>query len=161
MENPDNTAPRLQIPQAAIDAFGPTLAERVEAYMQAVQAHKYSVGIPRPSENPLVEAIAAAGGVDAIEIIPSPDEPPHRFRQVTNFQARALLMSMPGSAEGRSLFDDVDDALRAMGGIPWQAWEYTTVFPRESALIAAIGAQLNLTDAQLDEMFVAASAISV
>jgi hypothetical protein len=90
-----------------------------------------------------------------------PPPPPVGPREVTNFQARALLMNMPGSAEGRSLFDDVDDALRAMGGIPWQAWEYTTVFPRESALIAAIGAQLNLTDAQLDEMFVAASAISV
>ena len=78
MENPDNTAPRLQIPQATIDAFGPTLAERVEAYMQAVQAHKHSIGIPRPSEHPLAEAIAAAGGMDAIEILaapPGPDAP--------------------------------------------------------------------------------------
>ena len=82
-------------------------------------------------------------------------------QEVTNFQARALLQNMPGSAEGKTLFDDVDDALRAMGGIPWQAWEYTTSFPRDSALIAAIGAQLNLTDAQLDEMFIAAAAISL
>ena len=96
------------------------------------------------------------------EIAEIPPAPPALIpREVTNFQARALLKNMPGSAEGRSLFDDVDDALRAMGGIPWQAWEYTTTFPRDSALIAAIGAQLNLTNAQLDEMFVAASAISV
>jgi hypothetical protein len=96
------------------------------------------------------------------EIAAIPPAPPALIpREVTNFQARALLMNMPGSAAGRSLFDEVDDALRAMGGIPWQAWEYTTTFPRESALIAAIGAQLNLTNAQLDEMFVAASAISV
>jgi hypothetical protein len=79
--------------------------------------------------------------------------------EVTNFQARALLMNMPGSAPGRSLFQDVDDTLRSLGGVEWQAWEYTTVFPRKSALVEAIGAQLNLTEAQLDEMFVAAAAI--
>lgn len=82
-------------------------------------------------------------------------------KEVTNFQARALLMNMPSSAEGRTLFEDVNDALQAMGGVEWQAWEYTTIFPRDSALIAAIGAQINLTEAQIDEMFVAAAAISV
>jgi hypothetical protein len=97
---------------------------------------------------------------EEIAAIP-PAPPPPIPREVTNFQARALLKSMPGSAEGRSLFDDVDDALRAMGGVPWQAWEYTTVFPRHSALIGAIAAQLSLTEEQLDQMFIAASAISV
>jgi len=90
--------------------------------------------------------------------VPSPPAVP---REVTNFQARALLKGMPSSAEGRSLFDDVDDALRAMGGIPWQAWEYTTTFPRDSALIAAIAAQLLLNKEQIDQMFIAAAAISV
>jgi hypothetical protein len=80
-------------------------------------------------------------------------------QEVTNFQARALLMNMPGSAPGRSLFQDVDDTLRALGGVEWQAWEYTTVFPRNSTLVEAIGAQLNFTEAQLDEMFIAAAAI--
>ncbi|MCA3377153.1 MAG: hypothetical protein INF64_08495 [Roseomonas sp.] len=156
----NNTAPRLQIPQAAIDAFGNTLENRVTAYLDAIESHKFSIGIPRPSEHPLVEAIASAGGMSAIEIIPSNTEPSTGVRQVTNFQARALLLSMPGSAEGRTMFDDVDDALRAMGGVPWQAWEYTTIFPRDSALIAAIGTQFNLTEAQIDEMFIAAAAIS-
>jgi hypothetical protein len=82
-------------------------------------------------------------------------------REVTNFQARALLKSIPGSADGRSLCDGANDALQAMGGVPWQAWEYTTVFPRDSQLIAEIGDQLGLTDAQLDQMFVQAAAIIV
>jgi hypothetical protein len=82
-------------------------------------------------------------------------------REITNFQARALLMNMPGSAPGRSLFQDVDDTLRALGGVELQAWEYTTIFPRDSQLIAAIGAQLNLTGAQLDQMFIAAAAVNV
>jgi hypothetical protein len=90
-----------------------------------------------------------------------PPEAPAVPQEVTNFQARALLMNMPGSAPGRSLFQDVNDTLQAMGGVEFQAWEYTTVFPRQSALIAAIAAQLNLTEAQLDQMFIAAAAISV
>jgi hypothetical protein len=81
--------------------------------------------------------------------------------EVSNFQARALLMNMPGSAAGRSLFQDVDDTLRALGGVEWQAWEYTTIFPRNSQLIATLAAQLGLTDAQLDQMFIAAAAIGV
>jgi hypothetical protein len=114
-----------------------------------------------------IEVNVITGEVTQIEWTPEeiaalpPPPPPPVPREVTNFQARALLMNMPGSAEGRSLFDDVDDALRAMGGIPWQAWEYTTIFPRHSALIAAIAEQLSLTEEQIDQMFIAASAISV
>jgi hypothetical protein len=110
----------------------------------------------------ITEAGAVERDMTAEEIAAIPQAaPPPVPREVTNFQARALLKNMPGSAEGRSLFDDVDDALRAMGGIPWQAWEYTTTFPRHSALIAAIAAQLSLSDEQIDQMFIAASAISV
>jgi hypothetical protein len=97
---------------------------------------------------------------EEIAAIPQPAPPPVP-REVTNFQARALLMNMPGSAAGRSLFQDVDDTLRALGGVEWQAWEYTTIFPRHSALIAAIAAQLSLTEEQIDQMFLAAAAISV
>ena len=82
-------------------------------------------------------------------------------REVTNFQARALLLTMPGSAAGRSLFQDVDDTLRALGGAEWQAWEYTTIFPRDSQFISTLGTQLGLTDAQLDQMFIAAAALGV
>jgi hypothetical protein len=96
---------------------------------------------------------------EEIAALPLPP-PPVVPREVTNFQARALLMNMPGSAAGRSLFQDVDDTLRALGGVEWQAWEYTTIFPRSSQLIATLGAQLGLTDAQLDQMFIAAAAIS-
>ena len=97
---------------------------------------------------------------EEIAALPPPAPPPVP-PEVTNFQARALLMNMPGSAAGRSLFKDVDDTLRALGGVEWQAWEYTTIFPRNSQLIATLAAQLGLTDAQLDQMFIAAAAIGV
>jgi hypothetical protein len=110
----------------------------------------------------ITEAGAVERDMTAEEIaaIPQPAPPPVP-REVTNFQARALLMNMPGSADDRSLFQDVDDTLRAIGGVEWQAWEYTTIFPRNSQLIATLGAQLGLTDAQLDQMFIAAAAIGV
>ena len=82
-------------------------------------------------------------------------------REITNFQARALLMQMPGSAAGRTLFQDVDDTLAQLGGVSWQAWEYTTILPRRSELIATMAAQFNLTEAQIDGMFIAAAQISV
>jgi hypothetical protein len=109
----------------------------------------------------ITEAGAVERDMTAEEIAAIPQAaPPPVPREVTNFQARALLMNMPGSAAGRSLFQDVDDTLRALGGVEWQAWEYTTIFPRNSQLIATLGAQLGLTDAQLDQMFIAAAAIS-
>ena len=150
----------LQISQSVIDEFGGALQARVSAYAAALDAHKLTVGEPRPVEHAIIEAIVAAGGMDFVTIIPSPPAAP-QIPQITNFQARALLLQMPGSVEGRTLFQDVDDALRQLGGVAWQAWEYTTVFPRDSELIATLAAQFNLTDEQLDQMFIAAAQISV
>ena len=81
-------------------------------------------------------------------------------QSVTNYQARAVLMSQPGSAAGRSLFDDVNAALQALGGTAWQAWEYANDITRDGELVAQIGTQLGLNSAQLDALFVSASQIS-
>jgi len=67
--------PRLRVPAEAIEAFGNDLADRVAAYAAALEAHRFSVGEPRPVEHPLVEAIVAAGGMDAVEIIAAPPPP--------------------------------------------------------------------------------------
>jgi hypothetical protein len=67
--------PRLRVPAEAIEAFGNDLTDRVAAYAAALEAHRFSVGEPRPVEHPLVEAIVAAGGMDAVEIVPTPPIP--------------------------------------------------------------------------------------
>jgi hypothetical protein len=67
--------PRLRVPAEAIEAFGNDLADRVADYAAALEAHRFSVGEPRPVEHPLVEAIVAAGGMDAVEIVPTPPIP--------------------------------------------------------------------------------------
>ena len=114
-----------------------------------------------------IEVNVITGEVTEIDWTPEeiaalpPPAPPPVPSEITNFQARALLMQMPGSVQGRTLFSDVDDALRALGGVAWQAWEYATVFPRNSELIATMAAQFNLSEAQIDQMFTAAAQISV
>ena len=114
-----------------------------------------------------IEVNVMTGEITVVDLTPEeiaaipPPPPPPVPQEVTNFQARALLMNMPVNAEGRSLFDDVNDALRAVGGVAFQAWEYGTVFPRDSELIATLSAQFNLTDEQLDQMFIAAAQIAV
>ena len=114
-----------------------------------------------------IEVNVITNDVTEIDLTPEeiaalpPPAPPPVPQEVTNFQARALLLQMPGSVEGRTLFQDVDDALRQLGGVAWQAWEYTAIFPRDSELIATLAAQFNLTDEQLDQMFIAAAQISV
>lgn len=81
---------------------------------------------------------------------------------VTNFQARAVLLQMPSPSgtPGRTLFEDVDAALHAAGGVGLQAWEYANDVTRSGPLVASLGSQLGLTPAQLDQLFIAANGIS-
>lgn len=79
---------------------------------------------------------------------------------VTNFQARAALLQVP-AGEGSTLFQVIDDALRAAkdtpdGRIPWQAWEQANDFFRAGALVNTLGAQFGLDSAQIDDLFRAA-----
>ena len=69
------STPRLRIAAEVVEAFGNDLADRVAAYAAALEAHRFSVGEPRPVEHPLVEAIVAAGGMEAVEIILDPPKP--------------------------------------------------------------------------------------
>ncbi|MCA3325245.1 MAG: hypothetical protein INF75_15350 [Roseomonas sp.] len=68
-------APRLRIPAEVVAAFGNDLTDRVAAYAAALEAHRFSIGEPRPVEHPLVEAIVAAGGMEAVEIAAAPPPP--------------------------------------------------------------------------------------
>jgi len=69
------SVPRLRVAAEVVAAFGNNLTDRIAAYAAALNAHRFSVGEPRPVEHPLVEAIVAAGGMDGVEIIPAPPKP--------------------------------------------------------------------------------------
>lgn len=72
--------------------------------------------------------------------------------EVTNFQARAALMVI-----GR--FEDVDNAVKAQGGIALQAWEYANNITRNGALVNSLATGLGFTQEDLDLLFYQASLI--
>jgi hypothetical protein len=130
--NHDNLAPLLQVPQAAIDAFGTTLPARVEAYIAAIEAHKYSIGIPRPTEHPLVEAIAAAGGMNAVEIISSEGVPQSSAIRITNRQLFAALALTGFITESEAL------AAGRTGEVPAAIDAVFGVLPEQDAFLARL-----------------------
>jgi hypothetical protein len=87
---------------------------------------------------------------------PQPSIEPVPF-EVTNFQARAVLLNIPSSSgvQGRTLFHDVDDAIRSLGPTApaYQAWEYANTITRHGATVQTMATQFGLTEAQLDQMF--------
>ena len=99
---------------------------------------------------------------DGRELWAPPAPPPPVPASVTNFQARAVLMQMPSpsGATGRTLFQDVDDALHAEGGVALQAWEYANDVTRDGPLVNSLGARLGMTPEQLDGLFLAAATIT-
>ncbi len=88
---------------------------------------------------------------------PLPDPPaptPVVPGEVTNFQARAALLSAGLLGAVESFIAGLADPLATA------AWEYSGVVARDSALVAAVQLALELSDAALDALFIAAAAIS-
>lgn len=65
----------LKIARSLIASLEGSLPERVAAFAAAQQAHQFTVGAPAPIEDPLIEAIVRAGGLDFIEIVEAPAAP--------------------------------------------------------------------------------------
>jgi hypothetical protein len=82
---------------------------------------------------------------------------------VTNAQARAALaMSTSPVSTSGTLLDTVDAAVTAAGGTAKIAWEYAYEVHRQGALINSLGKStaIGLSDAQIDQLFIAAAAIT-
>jgi hypothetical protein len=79
-------------------------------------------------------------------------------RQITAWQAKAVLALTPTSEEGVTLLDSANAAIEAMPEGPDKvlvksAWAYNANFKRRSPTIVAFGQALGLDDAALDELF--------
>lgn len=84
--------------------------------------------------------------------IPPPDPIP---QQVPMWAVRVVLTN-------HSLFDAAQAAITASDNVALKAiWEYGNFADRGSAAIASLAAALNLTDEQVDGMFVEANSITV
>lgn len=78
-------------------------------------------------------------------------------QEVTMRQARLALL-------GAGLLAQVEAALAELDGAEGEAarieWEYSQTVRRDKPFVVAVGSALGITDAQLDELFVAASGIA-
>jgi hypothetical protein len=109
-----------------------------------------TTGQARPSSNHVWENDAW--------VLPEPDPvpapAPRPIARVTMRQARLALL-------GAGMLEAVNTALAGMSGIAGEAarieWEYATTVDKNSPLIAGLSDALGLTEAQLDELFGAAS----
>lgn len=83
------------------------------------------------------------------------DDAPQAVPQsVSMFQARTALRRA-------GLLAAVEAAVAASADPEIQdAWEYATEFPRTSPTLAALAAQIGLTDAQVDDLFRVAATIT-
>lgn len=72
---------------------------------------------------------------------------------VSPYQARAALFAA-------GLLDEVETAVTAAGGQTKIAWEYAATIERHSAFITAMQPVLGMTGEQVDDLFIAASAIT-
>lgn len=115
----------MRIDFAVVEQFGgaEALAERVGTFIAAREHHRFTVGEPAPTEDALVEAIVAAGGMLAVEILPPPDAPPaprnvspFAFRRRFTMEERAAITLAAsraleaGDATLQVWLDDVNSA---------------------------------------------------
>ncbi len=87
---------------------------------------------------------------------PPPPAPPGVPQAVTMRQARLALL-------GAGILSSIDAAIDAMPSPQKEAarieWEYSQEVHRDQPLVLALAPALGLTDAQIDALFIAASAL--
>jgi len=69
---------------------------------------------------------------------------------ITPRQVRLLLLSQGLLSDVRAMIEQQDEATQI-------AWEYASEFRRDDPLLKALAKNLNLSDEQVDEFFIAAS----
>jgi hypothetical protein len=148
------------IPSSIVKALGFDLATEVANYTQALEDHKFTIDVPRPTSHPLVEEIVARGGT--FEIIPEPEPEPETPtpppNSVTMAQARLALLNA-------GLLDQIEAGIN---GLPESmkktvliAWEKSPYVSRKGNLVNMLANDFGLTEEQLDALFAAAAQIEL
>ncbi len=149
----DNGQPVLR--NGAMDEIGPDMRENPKSGWFVNVA--WPNGAPASLESFKIdpaEAMRVFAGWDDTGPLPIVPE------TITNFQARAILRSMPGVNPGKTLLEDADALVKSIGGVALDAWEYANDLERHSAIVLALAEQLNLSQVELDDLFIQASKIT-
>ncbi len=90
-------------------------------------------------------------GVEIADYVTPAPEVPH---EITAYQARIALLDA-------GLLDDIDAQMSSLEVAPAAkiAWEYATVWLRDSVFIAELAPALGLSGAQIDALFIAAAQV--
>lgn len=142
------------------DRFGRVFVITIANGNATYVAEDGSLSLRYPAEHSREGALDTINSMAPAEA-PEPPAAPIVPDVVSNFQARAVLLQIPGATPGSTLLDDVNAWVTAQGGLAYQAWEYGIEVRRDSALIAAAGVQFGLSEAQLDQLFITAATITV
>ena len=147
----------VQIERALYESFGGTLEAEVSSFAAALEAHKFTVGVPAPrAANALVEEIVRRGGFAIVEP-PEVPQPDPLGLPITAVQLRLWLLShgVTGAM--------VDAQIAALPSPTSEAaairWEYGTRFDRTDGLIDLFGTSLGLTLEQIDAGWLEALAL--
>jgi hypothetical protein len=150
----------IEITRATYDGFTGTLEQRVADFVAALEAHRTSVGVPAPVEAPLVEAIARAGGMDAVTIIdppppPEPFTPPDPGPAPPPLIPKLLVVERIGvagklrDARAALKIGRPDDELSDAELLLRERWEAATTIAQDDAQLRGFLATLDLDPDQI------------
>lgn len=153
----------VAVPRALYDSFTGTLEDRVTAFLVALQAHRQTIGVPAPVEDPVVEAIARGGGAFAIEEPPEPGTPaqpeppqtPEPEPELTRLQLR-LWLAVTKSIPLTRVEEEIGMLTEPERTVAQIKWAEATRYLRTDPLLAGIGAGLGLTPEDIDAGFIEA-----
>jgi hypothetical protein len=97
-----------------------------------------------------------AMGVTELDDGPAEPAPPLVPQEVTMRQARLALL-------GAGLLAQIDPAIETLSSPQKEVarieWDYSSAVKRDQPLVAVLGAELGLTSAQLDQLFITAAGL--
>lgn len=88
----------------------------------------------------------------------TPDTVP---QSVTLVQLRLALLQAPGARPGRSLLQEVGDAIQIAGSEANELWEYASAVDRQGRLALLLVSQCHLSTLQIDALFRTSARICV
>lgn len=81
-------------------------------------------------------------------------------QSVSMYHAQFVLYNTPSATAGKSLLDLANAAVESAGPMAALAWSKASQINRDSPMLASIAAALQMTDKQIDDLFIAAAAVT-
>lgn len=130
--------------------YHPQTLEHIRNPLPAVADWAEATELPVPEYDPQTHSCLFASGAWLVEAVPVPTVVVPQ--SVTMRQARLQLLAI-------GKLTDVETAVAGMGAEAQIAWDYSSMVGRNHALVAPMQALLGYTEAQMDELFIAAAAL--